>query len=83
MEMNPGKPDTYDVVLELSSSAIEYFCKAESGDEAYERLREIIHQPTPERYFRIKSEAEQTETARVRFYWIGYYFWAKRLGLIF
>jgi len=83
IEMSPGTPETYDVVLELTSSAIEHFCSAGTEDEAYERLWEIIHQPTPERYFRMKSGVEQTETNRVRFYWIGYYFWAKRLGLIF
>lgn len=83
MEMNSGKPEAYDVVLELTSSAVEYFSNAETEDETYERIREIIHQPTAERYFRMKTEVESTQQGRIKFYWLGYYFWAKRMGLYY
>ena len=61
MELNPGSPERYDILLEISSSAIEYFCKAETEEEAHERLREIMHLgPTPEKYFRMTVENDRS-----------------------
>lgn len=82
MEISPGIPKRYDVLLEISSSAIEYLCGAKIEEEAEERLSQLIYHSTPERYARMKIEVEPTEKARIDFYWQGFFFWARRMGFV-
>jgi len=82
MESGPGIPKHYDVLLEISSSAIEHLCGAKTEEEAQERLSQLIYHFTPERYARMKIEVEPTEKARIDFYWQGFFFWARRMGFV-
>ena len=82
MEMDSGIPEKYDVLLEVSSSAIEYLCGAKTEDDAQERLEQLIYHPTPERYARMKIQVEPTEKGTIDFYWQGYFFWARRMGFV-
>ena len=82
MEIGQGVPERHDVLLEFSSSAIEYLCEAKTQEEAQERLDELIYHPTPERYARMKIEVEPTEKARIDFYWQGFFFWARRMDFV-
>jgi hypothetical protein len=83
MEMNPGIPANYSVLLEISSPAIEYLVDSKTEDEAHERLSELIQHPSQERYARMRIEVEPTEKGRIDFYWQGFFFWARRLGFVF
>jgi hypothetical protein len=80
MEIAPGLPEKYDVLFEISSSAVDYLKAASSQDEAQERLAQVIHHATSDRYARIHVEVEPTEKARIGFYWQGFFFWARRMG---
>jgi len=82
MEMSPGVPKNYEVLLEISSPAVEYLCDAKTEDEAQERLGQLIYHFTPERYARMKIQVEPTEKGRIDFYWKGFYFWARRIGFV-
>jgi hypothetical protein len=82
MEMGGGAPKRYDVLLEISSSAIDYLDGAKTQEEAQERLDQLIYHSTPERYARMKIEVEPTEKARIDFYWQGFFFWARRMGFV-
>ena len=82
MEIAKGVPKHYDVLLEISSSAIEYLSGAKTQEEAQEHLDQLIYHSTPERYARIKIEVEPTEKARIDFYWQGFFFWARRMGFV-
>lgn len=82
MEMNPGTPESFDVILEISSQAIDFFCTAETENDTRERLRTVIFQPTPDKFFRMQSAIEPKEEERTRFYWKGFYLWAKRIGFV-
>jgi hypothetical protein len=82
MEMVTGVPKRYDVLLEISSSAIEYLPGAKTEEEAQERLSQLIYHSTPERYARMRIEVEPTEKARIDFYWQGFFFWARRMGFV-
>jgi hypothetical protein len=82
MEMGTGVPKRYDVLLEISSSAIEYLPGAKTEEEAQERLSQLIYHSTPERYARMRIEVEPTEKARIDFYWQGFFFWARRMGFV-
>jgi hypothetical protein len=82
MEMAEGVPQRYDVLLEVSSSAIKYLDSAKTQEEAQERSEQLIYHSTPERYARMKIEVEPTEKARVDFYWQGFLFWARRMGFV-
>jgi hypothetical protein len=82
MTMSPGTPANYVVLLEMSSSGIEYLCDAKTEDEAQERLGQLIHSPIPERYARMKVEVEPTEKGRLDFYWNGFVFWARRMRFV-
>jgi hypothetical protein len=82
MEMGEGAPKRYDVLLEISSSAIDYLEGAKTQEEAQERLDQLIYHSTPERYVRMKIEVEPTEKARIDFYWQGFFFWARRMGFV-
>ena len=83
MEMTPGIPENYSVLLEISSPAIEYLSGSKTEDEAHERLRELIYHPDQEKYARIRIEVDPTEKGRIDFYWQGFFFWARRLGFVF
>jgi hypothetical protein len=65
--------------LEISSSAVDYLCDAGTEDEAHERLAQLVHHPTAERYSRMKIEVQPTEKGRIEFFWKGYFFWARRM----
>jgi hypothetical protein len=80
--MSPGAPKNYDVLLEISSSAIEYLCDAKTEDDTHERLGELIFHSTPEMYARMKIDVEPTERGRINFYWQGFFFWARRMGFV-
>ena len=82
MEMGEGAPKRYDVLLEISSLAIEYLDGAKTQEEAQERLDQLIYHSTPERYVRMKIEVEPTEKGRIDFYWQGFFFWARRMGFV-
>jgi hypothetical protein len=82
MEMSAGVPENYAVLLEMSSPAIEYLCDSKTEDEAQERLGQLIHSPTPERYARMKIEGDYTEKGRLDFYWNGFVFWARRMRFV-
>ena len=82
MEMGTGVPMRYDVLIEISSSAIEYLSGAKTEEEAQERLSQLIYHSTPERYARMRIEVEPTEKARIDFYWQGFFFWARRMGFV-
>jgi len=82
MVMSPGVPERHDVLLEISSSAIDDLSSAKTEDEAQERLGQLIYHPTPERYARMKIQVEPTEKGRIDFYWKGFYFWARRMGFV-
>ena len=82
MEIGEGVPKRYDVLLEISSSAIEYLDSAKTQEEAQERLDQLIYLSTPERYARMKIEVEPTEKGRIDFYWQGFFFWARRMGFV-
>jgi hypothetical protein len=82
MEMVTGVPKRYDVLLEISSSAIEYLPGAKTEEEAQERLSQLIYHSTPERYARMRIEVEPTDKARIDFYWQGFFFWARRMGFV-
>ena len=83
MEFNPGIPENYGVLLEISSRAIEYLSGSKTEDEAHDRLRELIYHPGQEKYARMRIEADPTEKGRIDFYWQGFFFWARRLGFVF
>ena len=80
IEVSPGAPKSHDVLFEISSSAIDYMCDADTEDEVHNRLTQLAHHPTPERFSRMKIEVEPTEKGRIAFYWKGYFFWARRMG---
>lgn len=82
METGTGVPQRYEVLFEISTSAIEYLCGAQTEEEAQERLSQLIHHSTPERYARIQFEVQPTEKARIDFYWQGFFFWARRMGFV-
>jgi hypothetical protein len=82
MEMTPGDPKSYGVLLEVSSAAIEDLCSAKAEADAQERLEQLIYHPTPERYARMKIEVEPTEKGRIDFYYNGYFFWARRMRFV-
>ena len=82
MTAETGAPDEYDITLETTAAAIDYVCQATNQDEALNRLREAILEPSAEKFMRMTPELEASEHGRVQFYWMGYYFWAKRLGFI-
>lgn len=82
MVMSPGIPDHHDVLLEISSSAIDDLSSAKTEDEAQERLGQLIYHPSPEKYARMKIEVEPTEKGRIDFYWRGFFFWARRMGFV-
>jgi len=82
MEMGEGARKQYDVLLEISSPAIDYLDGAKTQEEAQERLDQLIYHSTPERYARMKIEVEPTEKARIDFYWQGFFFWARRMGFV-
>jgi hypothetical protein len=82
MEMSPGIPKDYMVLLEISSPAIEYLCGAKTEDEAQERLGQLIYHPSGEKYARMKIEVKPTEKGRIDFYWQGFFFWARRMGFV-
>jgi len=82
MEIGEGVPEHHDVLFEISSSAIEYLDGAKTQEEAQERLDQLIYHSTPEKYARVKIEAEPTEKGRVDFYWRGFFFWARRMGFV-
>lgn len=80
MQAIPGAPENYDVVFEISSSAVKYLQEAKDEDDAHKRLGELIYHPTQDKYARMKIEAEPTEKGRIAFYWKGFFFWARRMG---
>jgi hypothetical protein len=80
MQADQGSPPRHDMLFEISSSAIDYVSKANSQQDAQERLAQVIYHFTPERYARIRIETEPTEKARIDFYWQGFFFWARRMG---
>lgn len=82
IEVRQGAPETHDLLFEISSSGVEYICDAEAEDEAHQRLAQLAHHPTPERYARMKINVEPTEKGRIDFYWKGYFFWARRMELV-
>ena len=79
MKMSPEDPEQHDVLIEISSSAIEFLSSAKTEDEAQERLGELIYHPTSKKYARMKIEAKPTKEGSIDFYWMGYYFWARRM----
>jgi hypothetical protein len=79
IEVSQGAPKSHDVLFEISSSAIDYLCDAGTEDEAHERLALFAHHPTAERYSRMKIEVQPTERGRIDFFWMGYFFWARRM----
>jgi hypothetical protein len=79
IEVTRGAPKSHDVLFEISSSAIDYLCDAGTEDEAHERLAQLAHHPSAERYTRMKIEVEPTEKGRIDFFWKGYFFWARRM----
>ena len=83
MEMTPGIPENYGVLLEISFPAIEYLSGSKTEDEAHERLRELIYHPGQRKYARMRIEVDPTEKGRIGFYWQGFFFWARRLGFVF
>jgi len=72
-------PQDYDVLLEVSPSAIESLSEAESESDYQERVGRLTNQPTPEQYLRMKIMMEPTEKNLTEFYWKGYLMWARRL----
>ncbi len=82
IDITQGVPKSHDVLFEISSSAVEYICEAETEDEVHRRLAQLAHHPTPERYARMKIDVEPTEKGRIDFYWKGYFFWARRMELV-
>ena len=74
-------PQDYDVLLEVSPSAIESLWEAKSQNDCQERVGRLTNQPTPEQYLRMKIMLESTEKNLTDFYWKGYLMWARRLGL--
>jgi hypothetical protein len=79
MEMSPGDPKSYGVLLEISSAAIEDLSSAKAEEDAQERLEQLIYHPTAERYARMKITVEPTEKGRIEFYYNGYFYWARRM----
>jgi hypothetical protein len=79
IEVSEGAPKNHDVLFEISSSAIDYLCNAGTEDEAHDRLSQLAHHPTAERYSRMKIEVQPTEKGRIDFFWKGYFFWARRM----
>ena len=82
MILDEGEPKDYDVLLEYSPAAIDYLSDAGSVEDSMERLGEVAHSPTTERYGRMRIEMEPTEKSRVDFYWKGYFFWARRMAFV-
>ena len=80
MEMSPGVPNGYGILLEMSASALEYLQDAKTEDDAHDRLDELIYSPTPERYARMKIGTEPREKGGISFYFQGFYLWARRMG---
>ena len=46
IEVTHGAPQSHDVLLEISSSAIDYICDAGTEDEVHDRLAQLAHHPT-------------------------------------
>ena len=72
-------PKNYDVLLEVTPSAIESLWEAKSENDYQERVGRLTNQPTPEQYLRMKIMMEPTESNLTDFYWKGYLMWARRL----
>jgi len=82
MILDEGEPENYDVLLEYSPAAIDYLVDAGSVEDNMERLGEVAHSPTRDRYSRMRIEMTPTEKSRIDFYWKGYFFWARRMGFV-
>ena len=82
MKMSPGAPKNHDILLEISSPAIEYLSSAKTENDVQECLAELIYHPTPEKYARMKIEVEPTEKGRIEFFWKGYFLWARRMRFL-
>jgi hypothetical protein len=82
MILNEGEPGNYEVLLEYSPAAIDYLTGAGTVEDSMERLGEVAHSPTSDRYARMRIEMAPTEKSRVDFYWKGYFFWARRMGFV-
>ena len=78
--IDPEDPEDYDVLLEVSPSAIESLWEAESEGDYQETVGRLTNQPTPEQYLRMKIMMEPTERNLTDFYWKGYLMWARRLS---
>jgi hypothetical protein len=75
------EPQDYDVLLEITPSAIECLSEATSENDYQERVGRLTNQPTPAEYLRMKIMMEPTERNLTAFYWRGYLMWARRMGL--
>ena len=82
MKMSPEVPKHHDILLEISSPAIEYLSSAKTENDVQERLGQLIYHPTPEKYARMKIEVEPTEKGRIDFFWKGYFLWARRMRFL-
>ena len=78
--INSEDPQNYDVLLEVTPSAIECLSEAKSENDYQERVGRLTNQPTPEQYLRMKIMMEPTERNLTDFYWKGYLMWARRLS---
>ncbi len=83
IEVSPGDPKNHGILLEISSSAIDFICSAQTEDEAHERLAQLAHHPTADRYTRMKIDVDPTERGRIDFFWKGYFFWARRMEFLY
>ena len=82
MEIKPGAPKRYDILLETTSPAIIYLCDAKTEEDAHERLHRLITDPTPERYACMTIQREVAEKGKIEFWRKGYYFWARRMEFV-
>jgi hypothetical protein len=80
MVIDSEDPRDYDVLLEVTASAIERLSDATSENDYQERVRRLTNQPSPVEYLRMKIMMEPTERNLTDFYWKGYLMWARRLG---
>ena len=81
MVIHSEDPQDYDVLLELTPSAIECLSEAKSENDYQEEVGRLTSQPTPVEYLRMKIMMEPTERNLTDFYWKGYLMWARRLRL--
>jgi hypothetical protein len=79
--IHPEEPRDYDVLLEITPSAIESLWEATSEKDYQERVGRLTNQPTPADSLRMKIMMEPTERNLTDFYWKGYLMWARRMGL--